>query len=144
MLCMQHIWGYVKPTPTTPPTQKLLQKNTFGNFDPIWMKLGGDHTNHHSTLFRRGPQCFSDDLFSPFYSSYFSFSFSIFFLSFTLSSTSSSTLPLFLGLSHYFRFLTYGLLGSLGISCGLLWSTLYTVHSLGLKIICISKDVIFL
>ena len=35
---MQHIWGYVQPTPTTP----LTQKTNFGNFGPIWMKIGGE------------------------------------------------------------------------------------------------------
>ena len=42
---MQHIWGYVYHTPTTPTTGK----NNFGNFDPFWMKLGGDHPNHLSS-----------------------------------------------------------------------------------------------
>ena len=35
--------------PNTLPTPKPPQISNFGNFDPIWMKLGGDYPNHLPT-----------------------------------------------------------------------------------------------
>ena len=35
--------------PNHPTLPETTPKTNFGYFDPIWMKLGGDHPNHFST-----------------------------------------------------------------------------------------------
>ena len=54
-----NITGICLAHPNHPTHPETTPKTNFGNFDPIWMKLGGDHPIHLSTPFRRGPKCFS-------------------------------------------------------------------------------------